>query len=709
MSNSALAIAVGGRFAEKRQVPILLVEDNAQRSERQTSEIHSGDGRKAPVVVRLHKILGRDVEVISETSYKPGFLPRHPAGKSSIAFQLLDAAGKVRCRPVVVAGVTYGSNRAFLKGILERGFDCVVELRLDFRVPVVSRSNLTGTNFVDVSKLLIKATWKKLDIELPQLGRTVQCLAAELGSFRLTQNHTARIFAVNVGAIKGVHRGIMIGATTVRSASLPARIRSLYWARGIRPLVRRRERGSRMAANLVANPNGTTKHNALIQYRSNVALAQIQDKSHIRAESIRSHRDGMMRGLLGSGSRVMNVVELFSGAGGMGLGFLMAKHGERRFRLVFSGEIHRVYVETLGRNHEYFAGQMRSGPSDPVPETVQPVDLRARRSLEHVVGVAREAGGIDVLIGGPPCRGFSNANRNSWSRDNPHNDLVNVFMRYVERLNPPVFLMENVQGIGWTAANGNGDANASVVDHVLRRMRHSGYLVFPKLLDAVWYGVPQYRTRFFVLGIRKDIGYRAEDFGPWGPFPVPTHGPAMASPYITVRDAIVELPRIGNGQNSDELAYEEPTSTELENNHFLRLMRRHAPKNRILDHITSRHADYVIERYKQIPAGGNWESIAKMMSNYADVERTHSNIYRRLVWDQPSITIGHYRKSMLVHPGQNRGLSLREAARLQSFPDWFRFAGAVNGAGGLIHKQQQLANAVCPLVTKAIAEFLLTL
>ena len=92
------------------------------------------------------------------------------------------------------------------------------------------------------------------------------------------------------------------------------------------------------------------------------------------------------------------------------------------------------------------------------------------------------------------------------------------------------------------------------------------------------------------------------------------------------------------------------------------------------------------------------------MTNYTNVSRTHSNIYRRLRWDDPSITIGHYRKSMLIHPSQHRGLSLREATRLQSFPDWFRFAGTVDGApGGLVHKQQQLANAVCPLVTKAIA------
>jgi site-specific DNA-cytosine methylase len=130
----------------------------------------------------------------------------------------------------------------------------------------------------------------------------------------------------------------------------------------------------------------------------------------------------------------------------------------------------------------------------------------------------------------------------------------------------------------------------------------------------------------------------------------------------------------------------------------------------IFDHVTSRHADYVIQRYRKIPPGGNWESISDDLTNYTAVERTHSNIYRRLTWDDPSITIGHYRKSMLVHPEQHRGLSLREASRLQSFPDWFRFAGTANGnGGGLVHKQQQLANAVSPLVSRAIAEFILTL
>ena len=140
-------------------------------------------------------------------------------------------------------------------------------------------------------------------------------------------------------------------------------------------------------------------------------------------------------------------------------------------------------------------------------------------------------------------------------------------------------------------------------------------------------------------------------------------------------------------------------------------MREMAPQDLIEGHIVSRQADYVIERYKNIPQGGNWQNIRHMMDNYADISRTHSNIYRRLKWRDPSITIGNYRKSMIVHPQQHRGLSLREAARLQSLPDWFTFCGALDDSlpRGIMHKQQQLANAVSFLLTLAIAEYILEL
>jgi len=441
-----------------------------------------------------------------------------------------------------------------------------------------------------------------------------------------------------------------------------------------------------------------------IQHRSNITLAKLQDKS--RANKTEWVNGTEVQGRLAKGASILKAVELFAGAGGMGLGFMLARRARRRFQIIFSGEINSIYVETLRKNHRVFS-RMRKGAGHCAPEDIRAFDLNKRKILEHVSSLARKAGGIDVLIGGPPCQGFSSANRNSWSSDNPNNHLVSVFMRYVRKLQPPVFLMENVQGIVWTARNGSGD-ELSVAEYALKKMRALGYLVFPKLLDAVWYGVPQYRTRFFLLGIHKDLGYSADDFGSWGPFPVPTHGPTTEHPFVTVRRAIGDLPAIGNGHRLDEMDYCAPSRESV--SEYLRFLRTGASKRCISDHVTSCHADYVIERYKRIPAGGNWQDIADMMSNYEQLDRTHSNIYKRLRWREPSITICHYRKSMLVHPAQHRGLSLREACRLQSFPDWFRFAGALNGgSGGLMHKQQQLANAVCPLVSKAIAEFLLEL
>src|SRR5205807_6109017 len=117
----------------------------------------------------------------------------------------------------------------------------------------------------------------------------------------------------------------------------------------------------------------------------------------------------------------------------------------------------------------------------------------------------------------------------------------------------------------------------------------------------------------------------SDDFGPWGPFPLPTRVPSTARPYVTVRDAIEDLPGIENGHDAAETGYCSPTAKRLKQNQFLKAMRDGAPERVIWDHVTSRHAEYVIERYRRIPEGGNWQDIADMLSNYADIERTHSN------------------------------------------------------------------------------------
>lgn len=699
MKRKSQKTSKNSRNRPKRR-PILLIEDNAARSGRRETRVKPNGG--APILIRLHRIVDNTVDVISEASYEIKSLKKeHREGKGAIALGMLDSVIPRAQNSLVVVGPPYSSNRAFVNGVSERRVEFVGELRPSFQVRATSDCGHCSEGALAASALVDRASWRHEEIWLPQLARSVPCRIAELGFFYCGFECPTRVFAVDVGAIDRFHRGTIIGVSTDQSSQVSDLIRALYWVRWIRPLVRRRERTSHKT------PNVSDRHGLTLTYRSNIALARLQDQSTVELLATKN-QETRSRALLKS-SGVLNVAELFAGAGGMGLGFLMSRNREKSYRLVFSAELHPIYVQTLRTNHEYFKRKYR-GQSDPVPEILRPIDLNKRTSLEHAALTTRNSGGVDVLIGGPPCRGFSSANRNSWSSNNPHNQLVSIFMRYVEKLKPPVFLMENVQGIMWTAKNGDTKKPISVAKHIFKRMKDAGYLVFPKLLDAVWYGVPQYRTRLFVLGLHKDIGYHIDDFGRWGPFPAPTHGPNAGKPYVTVRDAIADLPSVGNGFTAPEVSYKELSSSALAANPYLKRMRDHAPKTRILDHITSQHAPYVIERYGRIPAGGNWENIAEMMSNYADIRRTHSNIYRRLVWDEPSITIGHYRKSMLVHPDQDRGLSLREASRLQSFPDWFRFAGTAEGtSGGLMHKQQQLANAVCPLVTEALASCILSL
>jgi DNA (cytosine-5)-methyltransferase 1 len=118
--------------------------------------------------------------------------------------------------------------------------------------------------------------------------------------------------------------------------------------------------------------------------------------------------------------------------------------------------------------------------------------------------------------------------------------------------------------------------------------------------------------------------------------------------------------------------------------------------------LVTRSADVIIERYRHIGNGGNWEDIpSELMTNYQDASRCHTGIYHRLEWDTPSKVIGNFRKNMLIHPQQHRGLSVREAARLQSFPDHYEFLNSIG------FQQQQVADAVPPLLAEAVAESIL--
>lgn len=380
----------------------------------------------------------------------------------------------------------------------------------------------------------------------------------------------------------------------------------------------------------------------------------------------------------------------------MGLAFLMGKQARKRARLVYSAEYHRQYLPSLDRNIRYFGRHI--GWKEQVPSEIRRTDLTDRADAGQMLSDIEAAGGVDVLLGGPPCQGFSTAN-SLRDLDHPLNDLVLTFAEYANALKPKIVILENVPGL----AHKWGSEPNSKLAVLLRKLRRN-FRCYHTLLNAVDYGVPQVRQRFFMIAVNRDLDIELEEEKA---FPRATHGPGRKRDYVTVREAIGELPRVGNGSSQRERAY----TPRADLSSFADWCRRFVPSDVLWDHVVSRNAPYVIRRYKKIPQGGNLQSIKNSIHNYGDISQAHSNIYRRLHWDQPSVTIGNFRKSMIIHPTQNRGLSLREAARLQSLPDWFGFVPRQTGDGrdGLNHHQQQVGNAVSFLLTTAISEHVMSL
>ncbi len=660
---------------------VLLIEDDTSYAKN-----FSNVSQQNVVRLRLHLIRrnGQQISTLDEQSYQKGTLSSQQGGRASIAMKMLDNVRPQHRRAIVVANSHYGANALFLHDLTRSGFRFAVEMPHDYCV--VSRSSS-----LQITDLLKTATQVAVSLETPIA--TTLYTTADLGIQCLSSGAAGRFFAFDTGGIGAIHRGTILGFSNIHRLGLVRLLQAIGWVRWFRILSRRIKRDSDFAETAgIYKKIECNQLPSVIPIRANITLAKTQDHRIIIPQQVSNGTHGTLT----QTRNTLRVLELFAGAGGMGLGFQLARHNHHQFDVIYSAEINPIYVKTLNVNYNHYRRQQCTGCSDRTD--VAPVDLSIRASAKMIGTAVEAAGGVDVLIGGPPCQGFSNANRNSWASDNPNNKLVDVFLKYVDIFRPSVFLMENVQGILWTAKKNSRNPSASVVSYLARKMAMMGYLVFPKLLDAIWYGVPQYRSRFFLLGIHERLGYKSSDFGDWGPFPLPTHGPCTPNPFVTVKEAIGDLPVIGNGHAIEIMPYDGKMLSP-----YVQRMRDRMEQCILSDHVTSKHADYVLERYKNIPPGGNWQSVSDMMTNYSDITRTHSNIYRRLSWNDPAITIGHYRKSMIIHPDQARGLSLREASRLQSFPDWFRFQGA------LMHKQQQLANAVCPVVAQAIAEYLLRL
>lgn len=342
-------------------------------------------------------------------------------------------------------------------------------------------------------------------------------------------------------------------------------------------------------------------------------------------------------------------IDIFSGAGGLSLGAEMAG-----INISSAIEIDPYAAKTFVRNHK----GAKVWQAD-----IQELDPK---------NLFNNQKSVFVIMGGPPCQGFSLSNTRTRNMGNKKNFLFLEFVRFVKELRPEWFVLENVWGI----TNINKGKIQTIIEECFRGIE--GYdNVSSSILSASDYGVPQNRNRFFMVGNRLGIDFKF---------------PEKHSTKITVDEAINDLPSLQNGEILDEAEY---TLSLQEASEYERLMRKGSDKAQ--QNYVSKNNDLVIERYKHIGQGQNWRAIPDhLMQNYTDKGRCHSGIYKRLRTDQPSVVISNYRKSMLIHPYENRGISVREAARLQSFPDTFIFEGPLS------HIQQQIGNAVPPLLAKAV-------
>lgn len=338
-------------------------------------------------------------------------------------------------------------------------------------------------------------------------------------------------------------------------------------------------------------------------------------------------------------------IDLFSGAGGMSLGAQMAGISTK-----IAVELHHAAFETYRSNH--------------------PNCIVLQAGVEHLLNMSVPYESNDLVVfGGPPCQGFSTSNQRTRSVNNKKNWMFQAFLAVVKRLMPAWVVFENVRGILET----EGGLFAKEIRKDLERL---GYRCEEGLLNAADFGVPQSRSRFFIIGRLDGL-----------PPSLPSGGIA---PKVTVDDALHDLPLLMNGASDDVVPYSSEARTE-----YAKRMR--GDLTECTGHVVSRNAPSIVERYPFIPKGGNWADIPEeLMSTYKDRTRCHTGIYRRLDPDKPSVVIGNFRKNMLIHPHEHRGLSVREAARLQSFPDCFVFKGSI----GL--RQQQVGNAVPPLLAEAV-------
>lgn len=348
-----------------------------------------------------------------------------------------------------------------------------------------------------------------------------------------------------------------------------------------------------------------------------------------------------------------NIMDLFAGVGGLTYGF--SKIPE--FRIVAANEIDRDIARAYSLNHR------------DVKMINRDINELTEECLRDILGDIR----IDIVVGGPPCQSYSTLGKRRLD------DRANLFLQYkrvLGILQPRAFVFENVTGI--LSMN-----KKALFKEVQREFSELGYQLKYQVLNAVDYGVPQQRERVILVGFRGVNRFE---------YPAPTHGEGR-NPYVTLRNALGDLPVLRSGQTG--VSYDRAADNE-----FLKWVRANAGE-KLTEHSAPKNGKHLIRIMETLQDGQSKDDLPEEIRPRSG----YGNTYAKLWWDRPSTTITRNfacpSSSRCIHPRDSRAMTIREGARLQSFPDDYLFYGSDG------KKRLEIGNAVPPLLSMAIAEKML--
>lgn len=380
----------------------------------------------------------------------------------------------------------------------------------------------------------------------------------------------------------------------------------------------------------------------------------------------------------------MNVIDLFSGVGGFSCGFIKAG-----FDVLMANEIDPMIAESYMRNHPKTLMINKD-----IKEFVTNIDEILENELELIDDIERRnkiregLKSVDVIIGGPPCQGFSMAgarirkNKDEEFINDPRNFLFKYYFRIIQKFEPKYFIMENVQGL---ESMNNGEILNEIINLFTNEtnFKNGKYNISRKVISANQLGVPQARKRLIIIGSKFDsIDIESELEEVAKKIGIPEK--------VTVEEAIGDLMYLKSGEGNFESQYLNEPYTEYQRN-------RRKNMNTLYNHIAPKHNQIALERISKVEMGG------KLYDE--SIKSVHSGAYGRMDLNDVANTITTRfdtpSAGRVIHPRLNRALTHREAARLQSFDDDFIFYGNKTSIG------KQIGNAVPPLVAEVLANIIL--